>query len=86
MNNNEYSLIIRQMIADLKDAFYKPDQSDHSYKMKVLEAIDASHYKVIYNGGERKVTSSIQLNTNDYVWVCAPCNNWNNLFVVSKTK
>lgn len=86
MTNNEYGMIIREMTEVMKKAFYRPDKYDHTYIMKVVEVIDASHYRVNYNGGLRKATSSIPLNIDDNVWVCAPCNNWDNLFVVCKTR
>ena len=43
-------------------------------------------YKVLVNGATHVVSSSIECNVGDYVWVCAPCGNINNMFIVCKTR
>lgn len=86
MNNNEYAEIARILAKLMADAFDKKDQSDKTIKAKVITVKGNGKYEVLYSGKTHTVSSSIPCTTNDYVWVCAPCNNWNNLFVVCKTK
>ena len=53
-----------------------------------IELVDLGNgeYKVLVNGATHVVSSSIDCNVGDYVWVCAPCGNINNMFVVCKTR
>lgn len=58
---------------------------DHSFKARITEAAGSKKYKVIHSGKTYTVSSSVDYKAGDYVWVCAPCNNWNNLFIVCKS-
>lgn len=86
MNSNEYAEIVRKMAKLMADAFEKKDQSDKTIKTRIIATKGNGKYEILYSGNKYIVSSSISCNINDYVWVCAPCNNWNNLFVVCKTK
>lgn len=86
MNNNEYAEVARNLAKLMVDTFDKKDQSDKTIKAKVVAAKGNEKYEILYSGKRHTVSSSIPYTINDYVWVCAPCNNWNNLFIVCKTK
>lgn len=43
-------------------------------------------YQILYCGNTYTVSSSIPCEIGDLARVCAPCNNWNDLFIVCKTK
>ena len=85
----DYQTIINQIteniLSNIKNALIK-DLSDKTFKAQVTESKGNSKYKVKYCGNDYMVSSSISLVIGDYVRVCAPCNNWNDLFVVCKTR
>lgn len=56
---------------------------DKSFRATITEKISDYTYKVLYNKAEYKVKSDYNLSVGDSVWVCAPGNDWNSLFVVS---
>ena len=86
--------ITKAILDNIRTALRDYANCDKTYKGKVAECImskrDTSKktdkYKVLVNGVTYTVSSSIECNVDDYVWVCAPCGNINNMFVVCKTR
>ena len=54
-----------------------------SFRATVTEKINNTVYKVSYKNAEYKVKSYYNLLVGDLVWVCAPGNDWDSLFVQS---
>lgn len=53
------------------------------FKATIIEKINDTVYKILYKNAEYKVKSYYDLIVGEMVWVCAPQNNWDSLFVVS---
>lgn len=88
MNNTDYVKIVQEVVGSCLESitkFINKAPCDKTFKCRITQKISNRHYKVLYCGDTLTVTSSILCNVGDYVWVCAPCNNWNELFVVSKS-
>lgn len=71
---------IRKAIMDIKDRL----QYDRTFKAKVTGVLGDRYYTVLYRGKDYKVLSSLACTVGDHVYVCAPCNNWNDLFIISR--
>lgn len=54
---------------------------DKTFRAKILECISDGKYKVLYKNKEYLAKSDYSLDIGDLVWVCAPENNWNELYV-----
>lgn len=86
--------LTQAILTNIKNALNNEYKCDKTYKGKVTECImskrDTSKktdkYKVLVNGATHVVSSSIDCNVGDYVWVCAPCGSINNMFIVCKTR
>ena len=59
--------------------------SDKTFKCQITGKVK-DKYQVLYCGNIYTVSSSISCEIGDLVRVCAPCNNWNDLFIVCKSK
>ena len=59
--------------------------SDKTFKCQITGKVK-DKYQVLYCGNTYMVSSSIPCEIGDLVRVCAPCNNWNDLFIVCKSK
>ena len=59
--------------------------SDKTFKCQITGKVKGK-YQVLYCGNTYTVSSSISCEIGDLVRVCAPCNNWNDLFIVCKSK
>ena len=76
-------IIIDQMDNMIKKQTY----SDKTFTTKVTEIVNTSKCKVLYCGNTYTVSTVVSVDIGDIVRVCAPCNNWRDLFVVeNKTK
>ena len=65
----------------------KNERSDKTFTARVTEIISAYKIRVQYCGSSYTVSTTIPCSVDDFVRVCAPCNNWRELFVVeNKTK
>ena len=75
--------IVNQVYTMVKTKSY----SDKTFKARVTEIISAYKIRVQYCGSTYTVSTTIPCSVDDFVRVCAPCNNWRELFVVeNKTK
>lgn len=57
---------------------------DKTFRAKVIDQISETKYKVLYKNVEYLVTCDLKVKIGDIVWVCAPQNNWDNLYVERK--
>lgn len=55
---------------------------DKTFRAKVIKQVSSGKYKVLYKNKEYTVRSNRELLEPDMVWVCAPQNNWDELFIV----
>lgn len=58
---------------------------DRTFKTKITNVISLQKYEVFYKGKNYEVSSPTTFKVGDGVWVCAPQNNWNDLFIIGKT-
>lgn len=56
---------------------------DKTFRAKVIENLSIKKCKVLYKGKEHVVKCDGDVNVNDMVWVCAPGNDWNELYIQS---
>lgn len=83
MNTTE---MINAMCQSILDNCYKMIEkevkADKTFTAKVTEIVNANKCRVLYCGNTFTVSTTISVSLNDIVRVCAPCNNWQDLFVV----
>ena len=80
-----YDEIIKTIASNLRDSFkilLNKAKFDRTFKATVVGNIKGNKYQVIYKGETYTVTSEVALSTDQVVRVCAPQNNWSELFVV----
>lgn len=87
MNYQELIDKMTMVILDnIQIAINKHANYDQTYKGCVQEVVNPKKYKVLINGELCTATSSISCKVGDFVWVCAPRSNKDNMFVVCKTQ
>ncbi|MEY8352620.1 hypothetical protein AALB39_04595 [Lachnospiraceae bacterium 54-53] len=74
-NTSKFFLAVKELINSA--SFNK------SFRATVTEKVNNTVYKVLYKNAEYKVKSYYDLIVGDLVWVCAPGNDWDSLFVQS---
>lgn len=84
MDQSIINKITQSILENVKMALQKSN-FDKTFKAKVTE-VSNGKVKVLYCNNTYTVSSSTTCKAGDYVMVCAPCNNWQDLFVVTKTK
>lgn len=78
-----YKDFAEAILTYVKKGIDTKSHSDKSFKCTVTGRIK-NKYQVLYCGNTYNVSSSVPCEVGDYVWVCAPCNRWNDLFIVCK--
>lgn len=82
-----YTETIQEIARTMIENFYRKDCSDKTFKAKVTEIVTENKVKVLYCGNAYTVFTSIYCDIGDIVMVCAPCNNWKELYVLlNRTK
>ena len=80
-----YNKIIDEMtssIAEFLDSYLKNKAPfDKTFKAKVIGKISNERYQILYKGNKYTVSSSAPLSTDQIIRVCAPQNNWSELYV-----
>lgn len=83
-----YSDVIKEIVETILDTIKRGiDQwgkFDKTFTAEVKKKVGGSKYLVTYMGNELTVFSTVSLTVGSIVRVCAPQNNWNDLFVVVK--
>lgn len=81
-----YNEIIKNIVESLKTAiktFIDTAKYDKTFKAKVIGNLGNNNkYQILYKGKKYTVTSECALATDQIVRVCAPQNNWSELFVM----
>ncbi|EXG87860.1 hypothetical protein K413DRAFT_4761 [Clostridium sp. ASBs410] len=54
---------------------------DRTFRAKITSQISANKYKILYKNKEYPASCDIKAKIGDIVWVCAPRNNWDELYV-----
>lgn len=94
MNYQELIDKITSAILDnLRVALKDYSKCDKTYKGYVTEIVMSkkdptkrtNRYKIAVNGDIYTATSNISLNVGEFVWICIPCGNAQNAFVVTKS-
>lgn len=94
MNYQELIDRITSAILDnLRVALKDYSKCDKTYKGRVSGAImskkdptkKTNRYQILVNGDTYIATSSIDLDEGDFVWMCIPCGNIQNAFIISKS-
>lgn len=79
-----YSEIIKNMV-NAVDYLVKQNISkakyDVTFRAMVIEKKETDKYEIEYRGKRYILQSRIPLATGDFVTVCAPQNNWSNLYI-----
>ena len=84
-----YNEIIKNIVESLKDAikaFIETANYDKTFKARVVKKISNDKYQVVYRGQKHTVTSDVELQIDQIVYVCIPQNDWSDLFVVKVGK
>ena len=80
-----YDEIIKNIVSSLREniqTLINRANFDKTFKAKVIGHINDNKYQILYKGQKHTVTSEVVLTTNQIVHVCAPQNNWSELFVL----
>lgn len=86
MNHTDYSEIIKAQIAAIRGAIEQAISKaayDKTFKAVVLGKTAGGKYLVQYRNCRYTAFSSAELKENSVVYVCAPQNNWSELFVIA---
>jgi len=63
----------------------KQARFDRTFRAKVVSQVSDGKYTILYKKKEYIAKSDINLNIGDLVWLCAPCSNWDELYVQTST-
>lgn len=74
--------IIDSTLSKMQFAINTKSYSDKTFTARIVTGIKANKYKIMYCGNEYTVSSTVSCSAGDFVRVCAPCNNWQDLFVI----
>lgn len=55
---------------------------DKTFRARIVKKLDSGRYQIEYKGAKYTAKSSQTLNENDMVYVCAPMNKWEELFIL----
>lgn len=86
MKDINYNELIKNIATTLKDSFKSMIERanfDRTFKAKIIGKTNDGRYQILYRGNKYTVTSETNLYVDQIVNVCAPQNNWSELFVVS---
>lgn len=75
----------KSILKAIKKSIDTKSYSDKTFKCQITGKVK-DKYQILYCGNTYSVSSSIPCEIGDLVRVCAPCNNWNDLFIVCKSK
>lgn len=78
--------LLENTLSTFKSKIYKEAPFDKTYKGRVSSVVNNSKYKIMINNTAHTASSSTICEEGDYVWVCAPQGNMQNMFIVCKTK
>jgi len=82
LNRFEVYNKIADDVAILIDIKIKNINRDITFKAQITEKVSDGKYKVLHKNIKYTVRGSSSTNIGDWVYVCVPGNDWNELFVV----
>ena len=68
--------------AQIHNMIKSKSYSDKTFTAKVTEIVNTSKCRVLYCGNTFTVSTTIPVEIGNIVRVCAPCNNWKDLYVI----
>lgn len=68
--------------AQIHNMIKSKSYSDKTFTAKVTEIVNTSKCRVLYCGNTFTISTTIPVEIGNIVRVCAPCNNWKDLFMV----
>ena len=68
--------------AQIHNMIKSKSYSDKTFTAKVTEIVNTSKCRVLYCGNTITVSTTIPVEIGNIVRVCAPCNNWKDLYVI----
>lgn len=77
---------IQDFVNDMLDYIQKSinkSSFDRTFRARIVKKISDGKYQIEYKGGKYTAKSSQSYNENDMVYVCAPMNKWEELFILS---
>lgn len=83
--NEMIDKIITSILKQIKKAIDTKSRSDKTFKARIIKQLSVGKYQIMYCGNLYTVSSTVLCEIDDTVRVCAPCNNWQDLFVVENT-
>lgn len=81
-NKQAVDSMVDTILNAIKKAVDKECHYDKTFTATITKQLDTTKYELFYNGITYTCHSSLPLKGGYLVRVCAPCNNWNDLFVV----
>lgn len=73
--------IIDSILSGVKDGIEVLSNGDKTFKARIVELTSPARCKVLHNGVNYTVISNVYCEVGDLVRVCAPCNNWKELYI-----
>lgn len=81
--NKAIEIMVDSILKNIKRAINGEGKYDKTFTGNVVEVLKGGKTcRVAYNGSYYTVSTTINVKELDMVRVCAPMNNWNDLFVV----
>lgn len=83
---SDYVTVISKMtdsiLSKIEQAVNEKGQYDKTFTANILQKISNTKALITYKGTIYTVRSTVSFEEGDLVRVCAPCNDWNDLFIV----
>lgn len=73
--------IAEEILKIVKKALKNQVECDRTFKGRIVEIVNPKKVKVMINGKVHTASTDKERSINEIVHVCAPCNNWNDLFI-----
>lgn len=78
--------VYKKLVEDIHYLFKNAAETmkfDRTFRAKVIGSAFKGKYTISYKNRTLTAKCSQNLHPNDTVWVCAPCNDWNSLFILA---
>ena len=83
MNNSKKTQdFVNDMLEYIQKSINK-SSFDKTFRARIIKKLSDGKYQIEYKGGKYTAKSSQSYNENDMVYVCAPMNKWEELFILS---
>lgn len=83
MNYQEVITSVTNTIFTYIQSLIKDAPFDKTFRAKVIKKLASGKYQIEYKGAKYTARSSQTYNVDDIVYVCAPMNKWEELFILS---